>query len=134
MTAGREKDDRSGKDREDARAVDDFVGVMGRLSAVIAEENDLLSRGLPATVLETQRLKDSLSKEFGTKGGELVDGAAGEVLSDTVLQEKLVAATAQLYAMTEENRQLLSDALAATRRRVDNVMDAIRAVDGGDKT
>jgi len=115
----------------DHSAVSDFVGVMGRLQAVIAQENDLLNRGLPASVIETIELKAALSKEFGAKGDELVAGDTGKELQGTALQEKLLTATAQLYAMTEENRQLLSRALDATRRRVDKVMDAIRAIEDG---
>lgn len=106
--------------------VNEFEGVMGRLKAVIAEENELLNRGLPATLLDTTERKRQLSNEYGARGDELVEGAAGQILSDAALQERLLAATAQLYAMSEENRKLLSAALAATRRRVDRVMDAIR--------
>ncbi|MDR3438537.1 hypothetical protein [Telmatospirillum sp.] len=118
----------SANDSEDP-AVSEFVGVMGRLRSVIAEENDLLNRGLPATMLDTIELKAKLSKEFGSKGGDLVNGSSGQDLNGSALQEQLLNATAQLYAMTEENRQLLSNALSATRRRVDKVMEAIRALD-----
>lgn len=106
--------------------VSSFVGVLGELHALIAEENDLLSHGLPASMLETIEQKEELSAKYGALGNDLVDHSAGQILSDSALQEKLLAATAQLFAMTEENRQLLCSALAATRRRVDNVMEAIR--------
>jgi hypothetical protein len=111
----------------DVPAVSEFVGVLGELKAVIAEENDLLSNGLPASLLETIPLKERLSAKYGALGNELVDQSAGQILSDAALQEKLLSATAQLVAMTEENRDLMCQALAATRRRVDNVMEAIRA-------
>jgi hypothetical protein len=107
-------------------AVDEFVGVLGELKALIAEENELLSQGLPASMLDTGAQKGQLSAKYGALGNNLVDRSAGQILSDAALQEKLLAATTQLFAMTEENRQLLCNALAATRRRVDNVMDAIR--------
>ncbi len=110
-------------------AVSEFVGVMGKLKAIIEEENDHLSRGLPATLLETTQAKVELSNEYGALGSELADGVSGPILNDSVLQEKLLAATSQLYAMTEANRELLCDALAATRRRVDRVMEAIRLHD-----
>lgn len=114
-------------EKKDDVALSDFMGVMGRLQAVIAAENDLLNRGLPATLLDTIDLKVALSEEFGSKGGDLMGG--GDIMSNAELQEKLLTATAELYAMTEENRQLLSNALHATRRRVDRVMDAIRALE-----
>jgi hypothetical protein len=107
-------------------AVSEFVGVLGELKAVIAEENELLSQGLPASMIETIGKKEQLSAKYGALGNEMVDQSAGQILSDAALQEKLLVATAQLVAMSEENRQLLCDALAATRRRVDKVMEAIR--------
>jgi hypothetical protein len=113
-------------------AVSEFVGVMGELKALIAEENDLLTQGLPASMLGTKGQKEQLSAKYGALGNDLVDHSAGQILSDAALQEKLLAATTQLLAMTEENRQLLSNALAATRRRVDKVMDAIRICEAGD--
>lgn len=115
-------------------AVSEFVGVLGELKALIAEENDLLSQGLPASMLSTIAQKEQLSAKYGALGNDLVDHSAGQILSDAALQEKLLAATSQLFSMTEENRQLLSDALAATRRRVDNVMEAIRTCEDGDQS
>jgi hypothetical protein len=112
--------------RDKDPAVSEFVGVLGQLKAVIAEENDLLSQGLPASMLETIGKKEQLSAKYGALGNEMVDQSGGQILSDAALQEKLLVATAQLVAMSEENRQLLCDALAATRRRVDKVMEAIR--------
>ncbi len=113
-------------------AVSEFVGVLGRLKALIAEENDLLNQGLPASMLDTMAQKEQLSAKYGALGNNLVDHSAGQILSDSVLQEKLLAATAQLFAMTEENRQLMCNALAATRRRVDKVMEAIRTCEDDD--
>ncbi len=110
-------------------AVSEFVGVLGELKALIAEENSLLSQGLPASMLETIDQKEQLSAKYGALGNDLVDHAAGRILSDAALQEKLLAATTQLVSMSEKNRQLLSNALDATRRRVDKVMEAIRLCD-----
>jgi hypothetical protein len=108
--------------------VNDFVGVMGKLKAIIEEENDFLSRGLPATLLDTTERKGALSDEYASLGNELVDGAGStQIISNPELHAKLLEASKQLFALTEENRQLLSEALAATRRRVDLVMDAVRA-------
>lgn len=107
-------------------AVSEFVDVLDELKTLIAEENDLLNQGLPASMIETIDAKEQLSLKYGALGNDLVDRSGGQILSDDALREKLLQATAQLVAMTEENRQLLSNALAATRRRVDNVMEAIR--------
>ena len=107
--------------------VSEFVGVMGKLRAVIEEENAILNSGLPATLLLTTERKGVLSQEYDVLGGELVGRARGQILSDPALQEKLLTATAQLCALSEENRDLLDRALAASRRRIDAVMDAVRA-------
>ncbi len=117
----------------DDAAVSDFVGVMGRLRAVIEEENDFLSRGMPATLLDTTRSKGALSSEFGARGAALVTSAGGQILSDPALHEQLVKASAELRALSAENRVLLDKALAASRRRIDAVMAAVRACEPGDE-
>jgi hypothetical protein len=108
-------------------ALDNFVGVMGKLKAIIENENEFLERGLPATLLATTKRKSVLSREYGSLSSELLDSSVDQLLADPELQVKLVAAGAELQAMTTENRALLERALFASRRRVDAVMDAVRA-------
>ncbi len=111
----------------DDRVLNEFVGVMGKLRAVIEAENDFLSRGMPATLLDTTTLKGQLSQEYALRSSDLVGDAKGQILSDPALHDKLVRAGAELCALSEENRHLLTKALRATSRRVDAVMDAVRA-------
>jgi len=109
-------------------ALENFVGVMGKLKAIIENENDFLERGLPATLLATTKRKSVLSREYGALSNEVLDtSAVDQLLADPELQVKLVAAGAELQAMTTENRALLERAVSASRRRVDAVMDAVRA-------
>ena len=108
-------------------ALENFVGVMGKLKAIIENENDFLERGLPATLLATTKRKSVLSREYGMLSNEVLDVAVDQLLADPELQVKLVAAGAELQAMTKENRSLLERAVKASRRRVDAVMDAVRA-------
>jgi hypothetical protein len=108
-------------------ALENFVGVMGKLKAIIENENEFLERGLPATLLATTKRKSVLSREYGALSNELLDGAVDQLLADPDLQVKLVAAGAELQAMTTENRALLEKAVTASRRRIDAVMDAVRA-------
>lgn len=131
MTSSRKSSVQLGVVEPKDPAVNEFVGILGELKSLIAEENDLLTQGLPASMLETRGEKEQLSQRYGALGKDLVTQSGEQILSDGALHEKLLEATAQLVAMTEENRQLLSNALAATRRRVDNVMDAIRAYEDG---
>ena len=108
-------------------ALENFVGVMGKLKAIIENENEFLERGLPAALLATTKRKSVLSREYGALSNELLDTSVDQLLADPDLQVKLVAAGAELQAMTTENRALLERAVSASRRRVDAVMEAVRA-------
>lgn len=108
-------------------ALENFVGVMGKLKAIIENENEFLERGLPATLLATTKRKSVLSREYGALSNELIDSSVDQLLADPELQVKLVAAGAELQAMTTENRVLLEKAVSASRRRVDAVMEAVRS-------
>jgi hypothetical protein len=111
-----------------SKTVNDLVGVMSKLKAVIEAENALLHRGMPASVLETMAAKGALTREYAQLGVAITSdaGSASDVLSDPSLHDMLIEAGASLCALTEENRALLAGALSATRRRVDAVMKAIR--------
>ncbi len=106
--------------------VSQFVGVLQHLRTLIEEENAFLERGLPATLLDTTDRKGNLSRQYDLLGGQVVDRAADEVRADPTLQKQLLKATAELVALTEDNRELLDKALVASRRRIAAVMDAIR--------
>jgi len=105
----------------------EFVGVMDKLKAIIETENEFLERGLPATLLATTKRKSLLSREYGALSAELLDQQAEALMADPALPVKLVAAGAELQAMSAENRELLERAVNATRRRVDSVMEAVKA-------
>jgi flagellar biosynthesis/type III secretory pathway chaperone len=104
----------------------DFVGVMDKLKAIIETENEFLERGLPATLLATTKRKGQLSRQYGALSGEVLDAAVNQLLEDPELPAKLVAAGQELQQMGLENRYLLERAIAASRRRVDSVMEAVR--------
>jgi flagellar biosynthesis/type III secretory pathway chaperone len=104
----------------------DFVGVMDKLKAIIETENEFLERGLPATLLATTKRKNQLSRQYGALSGEVLDAAVNQLLADPELPGKLVAAGQELQQMGLENRYLLERAIAASRRRVDSVMEAVR--------
>lgn len=105
----------------------EFVGVIDKLRTIIEIENEFLERGLPAGLLATTRRKSLLSREYDALSNELIEQAVDHLLADPTLPGKLVAAGSELQAMGAENRQLVQRALAATRRRVDGVMEAVRA-------
>jgi flagellar biosynthesis/type III secretory pathway chaperone len=105
----------------------EFVGVMDKLKAIIETENEFLERGLPPALLATTKRKSILSREYSALSNELLDAAAEQLMNDPILPTKLAEAGAELQAMSTENRQLLEMAVAASKRRIDSVMDAVRA-------
>jgi len=107
--------------------LEEFVGVMGKLKAIIENENDFLERGLPAALLATTRRKSTLSRQYGVLGQELLDAEVERLLNDPNLSATLLAAGAELQTMGEENRKLMQRAVRATKRRVDAVMEAVKA-------
>jgi flagellar biosynthesis/type III secretory pathway chaperone len=110
----------------------EFVGVMDKLKAIIETENEFLERGLPPALLATTKRKSILSREYSALSNELLDIAAEQLMNDPVLPVKLAEAGAELQAMSTENRQLLEMAVAASKRRIDSVMEAVRASEGPD--
>ena len=126
MHSGNETLDRN--TTESGTVVDAFVGVMGKLKAVIEAENRLLHEGMPASVLETAAEKGALTREYSALGIAVTGDqkSASDVIADPALHDMLIEAGASLCALTEENRALLAQALSATRRRVNSVMQAIR--------
>ncbi len=64
--------------------VDAFVGVMGKLKAVIEAENQLLHDGIPASVLETTEAKGVLTQEYAQLGIALTDNAHSAATSSGI--------------------------------------------------
>ena len=109
-----------------AESLTDLVSVMEELKMVIETENEHMTRGLPPSILDTGLEKSLLSEEFRQLYAEIA-GEEGIDIDDPALQEQVMKANAELQELSEENTDLLNKALSATRRRVDAVMEAIRA-------
>ena len=110
----------------DEAAIGELVHLMEELKTVIETENEHLSRGLPASLLGIGQTKTLLSEEYAQLYAEIA-GDTGIEIDDPALQEQLKKANAEIRALSRENTALLTKAVGATRRRVDAVMEAIRA-------
>jgi flagellar biosynthesis/type III secretory pathway chaperone len=113
-------------------AISELLDVMSELKDVLVTENDLLERGLPAGLSEVADRKVQLSEEYAELSQEVLVRHAAELVADPDLNKRLLATGQELRALTAENMQRLDDALAATRRRIDSVMSAIRQFDETD--
>lgn len=111
--------------------LDQLLEVVAELTAVMQRENAFLRGGMPAALSELGDSKEQLTRrlmELGRLGG------APSLADDREQQElkrHLAASGAALKSLTRENMQLLEGAMSASRRRIESVMQAIRAHEGG---
>jgi ABC-type transporter Mla subunit MlaD len=107
--------------------VADLLDIMAELSEVLTTENDMLRRGLPASLAEMTERKAALADDYSETAEELVSHHLDELLCHPELAAHLGRAGSQLQRLTTENLDRLETALTATRRRIDAVMDAVKS-------
>lgn len=110
-----------------------LFGVMTELKEILETENDFLRRGMPAALSDMTERKTSLAETYTTLSHKVLARYADDIISDPALQSRLVQAGEELRGLTHENMLRLNSALEATRRRIDAVMEAIQAEEGGDR-
>jgi hypothetical protein len=106
-------------------AVEHVIALVEELSLVIAQENQVLARGIPASLSASVARKHELADAFE----QWVKQVAGEKLcaySDDVLRQRLLARVQALRDAMAENVTRLRAAIDASRRRIEAVMRAIR--------
>lgn len=96
------------------------------LSEVIAEENLMLAAGYPAGLGQTSERKTALAAEYAELWQDLGRDGAAALAADPEFGRILMAAVAQLRQTTGENLTRLEAAMAASRRRVEAVLEALR--------
>lgn len=103
-----------------------LLSLIQELTAVMAEENALLAAGLPTAVAGTADRKVELSDRFD----HLWAGYAGRcrlaLVADQDTAHRLIQAVTVLRKVATENVGRLDAALAASRRRIDTAMTAMR--------
>jgi hypothetical protein len=110
--------------------LDQLLEILNALTELMRQENAFLRSGMPAALSElgdgkeklTQRLME-LSRMAGVPG-------ATDQAEEQALKRHLAASGDALKALTRENMQLLEGAMSASRRRIESVMQAIRAHEG----
>jgi hypothetical protein len=112
--------------RNDRDRLEDLVELINALIAVVSEENAALAKGHPASQSRYTEMKIKLGDQFEQW---VKDVARREVLlcsPDRALQERVLQRIACLCTAMNENMVRLRAAMAASQRRIDAVMDAIR--------
>jgi len=103
-----------------------MIALIDEMIAIIAEENACLAKGLPASRSRQLSRKIELAAYFERW---VADAAADKVnfkAGGEALRAKLMERTRYLQVVTDENITMLRAAIAASQRRIDAVMGAIK--------
>ncbi|MET4256576.1 biopolymer transport protein ExbD [Bradyrhizobium sp. S3.12.5] len=109
----------------DAR-IKSLIGLIDVLTALVAEENTELAKGLPASRLKQVDEKNRLAEIFERSVAECAAGGTTMNVRDRMLREQLLDRILKLRAAMDENLVRLRAAIEASNRRIEAVMQAIR--------
>lgn len=109
----------------DAR-IKSLIALIDVLTALVAEENAELAKGLPASRLKQIDEKNRLAEVFERTVAECAAGTATLNVRDRILREQLLDRILKLRAAMDENLVRLRAAIEASNRRIEAVMQAIR--------
>lgn len=109
----------------DAR-IKSLIGLIDVLTALVAEENAELAKGLPASRLKQVDEKNRLAEIFERSVAECAAGTTTLNVRDRMLREQLLDRTLKLRVAMDENLVRLRAAIEASNRRIEAVMQAIR--------
>jgi len=103
-----------------------LIGLIDVLTALVAEENAELAKGLPASRLKQVDEKNRLAEIFERSVAECAAGGTTLNVRDRILREQLLDRILKLRAAMDENLVRLRAAIEASNRRIEAVMQAIR--------
>jgi hypothetical protein len=103
-----------------------LIGLIDVLTALVAEENAELAKGLPASRLKQVDEKNRLAEIFERSVAECAAGGTPLNVRDRILREQLLDRILKLRAAMDENLVRLRAAIEASNRRIEAVMQAIR--------
>ena len=101
-----------------------LIAVVDALCALVSAENEQLELGLPASIAQEVREKAQLALELENR---LIEFRAGRLSGTATQMSALVAALGRLKPIMQVNTRLLRRAMRASRRRVDAIMQSLRA-------
>ncbi|WP_433996432.1 flagellar protein FlgN [Bradyrhizobium iriomotense] len=103
-----------------------LITLIDTLTALVAEENAELAKGLPASRLKQVDEKNRLAEMFERTVAEYAVGTTSLHVRDRILREQLMDKILKLRAAMDENLVRLRAAIEASNRRIEAVMQAIR--------
>jgi len=103
-----------------------LITLIDTLTALVAEENVELAKGLPASRLKQVDEKNRLAEVFERTVAECAAGTTNLHVPDRILREQLLERILKLRAAMDENLVRLRAAIEASNRRIEAVMQAIR--------
>lgn len=109
----------------DAR-IKSLIVLIDVLTALVAEENAELAKGLPASRLKQVDEKNRLAEIFERTVAECAAGTSTLNVRDRILRGQLLDRILKLRAAMDENLMRLRAAIEASNRRIEAVMQAIR--------
>ncbi len=109
--------------------VHDLAQVMSELVEVIRAENAFLESGMPSALSSFVTRKEDLVARYVELHKLVLMTARDQLQTNHALHASLTQSGLALRTVTEENMQRLSDAMLATRRRIDSVIEAVHRHD-----
>ena len=103
-----------------------LITLIDTLTALVAEENAELAKGLPASRLKQVDEKNRLAEIFERTVAECASGTTSLTVRDRMLREQLLERILKLRVAVDENLVRLRAAIEASNRRIEAVMQAIR--------
>jgi hypothetical protein len=102
------------------------TSLVDELIILVEEENRSLARGMPASLSSSTARKSALAEDIERWALHVQRHDLGNAVADRSTRERLVERVRTLNAVMDENVNRLRQAIAASQRRVDAIMRAIR--------
>jgi hypothetical protein len=107
-------------------AVTDAIALIDQLVDVLSAENKTLSRGFPASLVDTTARKNELGEAFEQWVAAVREQRIDLSAADDALRNKMIARSQTLHVAVDENIGRLRAAIDASHRRLDAVLRAVR--------
>lgn len=107
-------------------AVADAIALIDQLVDVLSAENKTLSRGFPASLVDTTARKNELGEAFEQWVAAVREQRINLGAADDGLRNMMIARSQTLHVAVDENIGRLRAAIDASHRRLDAVLRAVR--------
>jgi hypothetical protein len=107
-------------------AVTDAIALIDQLVDVLSAENKTLSRGFPASLVDTTARKNELGEAFEQWVAAVREQRIDLGAANDELRSKMITRSQTLHVAVDENIGRLRAAIDASHRRLDAVLRAVR--------